>query len=1167
MRLSVRNWLIRGLILTGVAVLAALGWVANSWVSPERVREQVIATLHEQFDGIEVHVGSARMRILGGIAVRDLKLVRRGDPPDRPFFSAPSAVLYHDKVQLNRGRLVIRKVDLENPEVHLERSADGKWNLGEILKAGPADRPVPTFVAKGGTLTVTDHSPEALPPLRITDARFTLLNDPLPVLTVTADATAQGYGPVQFRARLNRVTRHASLGLDMPEFPLGEVAAELAGRFAPDLAPHLTRLTATAAIKVDLTHTPEAVPAWRHDVRVEVKNGRLEHPDLPWPAEQIAARFRSVDGRMKVEEATAKVGPAHVRLALETRSQEPDVKGQESENKAPISRDPRGSAGGDRDQLARAEDRLQKLDLTVTGVRLDDALFARLGETGAKVKRMLAPTGVVGVGYKFTREAGGWKRELEVRPHAVGVTCEKFKYPVTEVRGTVKKTITHAGGPTTTFDLRGKAAGQVVTLTGHVAGDGPDPEIKLRLAGTNLPLDDALIAALPDRYPELIRQFRATGRADFVAEIVQQPGVNLCENEFRVDIRDATVNYIQFPYRVEKVKGMVVVKATASDPARPVRPGDPSRAPADHDELILDGFTGTHAGATVWLNGTKRAVPGGRDRQLVLHIGGSGCPADDDLKSALAALKLNDIWTTFSPRGNLTFAADVEVLDRAGPPDRPGHDPPFNPAADLKLTFNFYGPTITPSFFPYEVTDLSGWLEYKAGRVDVAHFAGRHGESRLKLAAGEVRFYPDGTVWANLGGVEARPLVADAALLKAFPAKLRSAFEEIKLKGGAELNIKHMVLLTPPDPPPAVIPPPDPLPIGPAARGQAPDYAAAPRPLPATLPPPAAPPAMPPTPPAHPDPVVYWDAEVKLAGASIDTGVPWEELFGAVGCRGRYEGTHLGLVRGNVWLDRAVIARQPVTNVKAQVRAGPQQPDPARPGQFLPAELEFASATGELFHGTVGGEARVVLAAPTRYEVWLTATNVQLEEVARHYRLGSDADLKGIAQAQLRLYNRPDPKTGKWALEGAGKMDVPAGRMYNLPVLLDLVKVLKLQAPDKTAFEEAHATFHLQGDRVKVDQIDLIGKAVCVGGSGEMDTAGEYVRFDFYTLGSEILARLVNTPVGDVSAFLSRSLFKIRMTRENGVLKYRPEPVPVVTEPVKAITDRLKGRVGWMTGK
>src|SRR5207249_10110074 len=133
--------------------------------------------------------------------------------------------------------------------------------------------------------------------------------------------------------------------------------------------------------------------------------------------------------------------------------------------------------------------------------------------------------------------------------------------------------------------------------------------------------------------------------------------------------------------------------------------------------------------------------------------------------------------------------------------------------------------------------------------------------------------------------------------------------------------------------------------------------------------------------------------------------------------------------------------------------------------------------------------------------------------------------------------------------------------------MLDLVKVLKLQAPDKTAFEEAHATFHIQGDRVKVDQLDLIGKAVCVGGSGELDTSGDYVRFDFYTLGSELLARLVNTPVADVSAFLSRSLFKIKMTRENGVLKYKPEPVPVVTEPVKAITDRLKNRFSKPMGE
>jgi hypothetical protein len=312
---------------------------------------------------------------------------------------------------------------------------------------------------------------------------------------------------------------------------------------------------------------------------------------------------------------------------------------------------------------------------------------------------------------------------------------------------------------------------------------------------------------------------------------------------------------------------------------------------------------------------------------------------------------------------------------------------------------------------------------------------------------------------------------------------------------------------------------------------------------------------------------VYWNAELKLAGASVEVGVPWEELYGRVACKGRYEGTHLGLVCGNAWLDRAVVARQPVGATRFRAWAEPQRPDPTRTGFYQPSEVQFLDLSGDLFHGTLGGEARVVLADPVRYDVWLTATDVQLDEVARHYKLGSDADLKGVAQAQLRLYSRLDPKTGRFGTEGSGKIDVPTGRMYNLPVLLDLVKLTKFHTPDKTAFEEAHAAFRVQGDRVKVDQLDLIGKAVCLGGSGEMDTTGEYVRFEFYTIWSVILKQMINTPVGDFSAFLSKNLFKIKLTRENGELKYRPEAVPLVTEPTKAVVERLRNAAGRVMGR
>src|SRR5207247_13816 len=127
--------------------------------------------------------------------------------------------------------------------------------------------------------------------------------------------------------------------------------------------------------------------------------------------------------------------------------------------------------------------------------------------------------------------------------------------------------------------------------------------------------------------------------------------------------------------------------------------------------------------------------------------------------------------------------------------------PPLNPATDLKLTFNFSGPTVTPSFFRYELTDVAGWLEYKNGRVVAEHLAARHGDTRLTVVAGEVRFFPDGVVWANLGALEMKPFVADAALLKALPKGLASAVEDLQLKGGAELTVKHLVVLTPPDDP------------------------------------------------------------------------------------------------------------------------------------------------------------------------------------------------------------------------------------------------------------------------------------------------------------------------------------------------------------------------------
>ncbi|AMV23215.1 hypothetical protein VT84_02320 [Gemmata sp. SH-PL17] len=1133
--MRVRSWLIRGLILAGIAALVALGWLANSWVSPERVREKVVATLAEQFEDVDVHVGSARMRILGGIAVSDLRLTRRGDPPGQPFLVVPNAILFHDKEQLNRGRLVIRKVQLDNPTIRVERSADGKWNVAEILKPGPADRPVPTFTVQGATAVVIDHSTVGFPPTTFTDVQGTFLNDTLPALSVQATGTAKQYGPVSIRGRLNRINNHLALSVELAEFPVGAAAVSTAQRFAPEVAPHLAKLSAVANVKADLNFAPESIPQWRHDVRFDVKGARFEHPDLPWPIEKIIATVRSVDGRVKVENATAEVGSAKLSVSLETRADAPPP--------------PTPGAPPADDPMRRFEEQLLRLDVTVAGVPLNDALFNRLPESLKKGRRMFSPTGQVDAGYKFVREGAGWKRELEVRPKQAGMTYEKFRYPVTEVGGQIKRTTTHTGTETTLIDLNGTAAGQSISVKGQINGPGPDPEINLRVAGTNVPIDDNLFTALPPKYAAIVRDFRATGRGDFVAKIAQRAGVNMTENEFSIDVKDGKLNYTAFPYPLEKLKGRLVIHSNATETDRPIRPGEQIRPLPDNDEVIFDEFTAVHAGALVRMHGSRRPIPNTRDHKLVIHVGGTKVPLDKDLRTALGTVKADTVWTTFSPTGHMTFAAVVDVLDRGPTAARPDFDPPLDPVTDVKVTFEFSGPTVTPKFFPYELTELAGWLEYKNNRVDLARMSANHGPSRMKLDAGEIRLYPNGAAWANLGGIELKPCIVDETLKKALPGRLGPALDEIQLKGNTELLVKHLVVSAPPDSQPPGALPPGLLPSVNGATNSSLKIG----------------PSLSPGPP--PDPIVYWNAELKLLGASLDTGVTWQDAFGSITCRGRYEGTHLGALDGTVWLDRALVARVPVAEARCKVTAEPQKPDPARPGQYLPTTLQFLNVSSDLFSGKLIGEAAVVLTESTSYKVWLVATDVNLEKAARHYNLGSDADLKGIAQARLLLGNKLDPKTGRQVVDGEGTIDVPTGRMYNLPVLLDLMKLFRGSVPDKTAFEQAHVAFRVRGDRIKVDQLDLIGKAICLGGSGELDSSGDYVKFEFYMVWSQLLKQMINTPVGDLNKFLSKNLFTIKMSRENGELKYRPEPVPLVTEPTKAVLDRLKRGAGWLTGK
>jgi hypothetical protein len=1113
---SLSHWLIRGGLLAVLAVVGYAGWWARDWVSPENVRTALITRLEQDFPGSTARVGTAQLRLLGGISVTDLALTRSGE--SEPYFAAPAGVIYHEKEQLNRGRLVVRKVELDEAIIRLDRRADGTWSLAGVTADAGTDSAVPTLVVRNAMVHVTDHSAKGLPAFTVRAAKVQLVNDPLPVLkfdatgvvTLTVDPPLEL--PVSVSAKVNRITRHAAVHVDLPEIALGPAVAAAARAVKPDWADILDRVSAVVAVKADLTYTPATPTPLRSDVRLEIKQGRLDDPIFPWPLEHIAGVVHVQDGRVRIDEKeklSAALGQARLDLTLETRSDEAAGEPEPS------------------DEIQFLEQRLQALTLSARNLPLTDEVFARLPERAHKMRDLFSPKGAVDVTYRFSRPPTGWRREVDVRPNGLSMEYAKFRYPVSDLSGWLKKTVAQDGTDEMIVQISGKAKDRNIDLRGRTAGSGEDPFIDLRVSGDDIPIDDALFNALPrEKYRASLRKLGANGRGNFVATIHQDLNRNYCESKFAVTVTDGTIRYALFPYPLEKVKGEVLIDVTTVTETRTERPGEPIRPLPDTDVYEIRHLTARHSGGELWLDGVNKASANGIDRTTHLSVKGKECPLDASFQTALESIKLAGVQKAVTPTGAITFGIEADVLDRVSPdPAKP--DPAFDPSNDLKLTINFRGPTVTPGFFPYTFTDLAGVIRYQGSSLDLVNVSGRHDRSRWGLDAGEVRFASDGGVWANLGGLSISPVVPDTAFLNALPVGLQKGFRDLNLQGPMDLAVRHLVIAAPAR---VAGPAPEPIAINAGAGGRLR---------------------------REPDPIVFWDAKLTLGGASFDTGRPWVDVFGSLGCTGRYEGDRLGAVTGTVWLDRAVVADQPLARVKATVSTEPQQPTATNE----PVVVKVTDAAGSLFNGFVGGEARIVLSDPPRYRLWLTASDVRLDEVARHYHLGQDAELKGTAQGRIVLENAVDPKTGTLVLKGDGSIDVPTGRMYNLPVLLDLVKLAKFQAPDQTAFEEAHAAFRIQGDKVFVDHVDLIGSAVSLGGSGELDATGRHVKFEFYTVWSQTLKRWLTTPLGDMTAAVSDNLFRIEMTRgPDGNLKYEPRFVPAVTDPVRALAERFRKR-------
>lgn len=455
----------------------------------------------------------------------------------------------------------------------------------------------------------------------------------------------------------------------------------------------------------------------------------------------------------------------------------------------------------------------------------------------------------------------------------------------------------------------------------------------------------------------------------------------------------------------------------------------------DRGQWTIKDVVGSNDTGVVRCNGSL--VPkAGDDGDLTLHLAGSGVVLDRELRDALPRTMVR-IWDDIDPRGNAEFTATVRHQVKAR-------------KTDVALEATPQGDTVSiePAWFPYRLEQLRGRLTWRDGLLRFDGVRGVHDRTTV-ATDGVCRFGADGGWHVSFERLAADRFRADHDVLQALPAGLQQALASVRPSGLLSLTGSVDIY--------AVQPPGDP--------GQ---------PRPADAPAPAA----------------AWDLHLDMEQGSLDVGVALEHVHGGVHLTGKTDG-RAWQTDGEIALDSAIWRGVQLTGVEgplAMDQAGVRFGMPAGAKQGRPRRLAARVAGGTVF---VDGS--VAAGDSGTFAVAASLADAELERLAAD----SAASLAGTAATQRyrgKVFGAIEvsgSRAGMHSLAGRGQLRLRDADIYELPVIVALLKVLRVKAPDRKAFSSSLVDFRVEGPHAYLDNIELSGDAISLVGNGEVDMEGQ----------------------------------------------------------------------------
>src|SRR6185437_5930248 len=237
-----------------------------------------------------------------------------------------------------------------------------------------------------------------------------------------------------------------------------------------------------------------------------------------------------------------------------------------------------------------------------------------------------------------------------------------------------------------------------------------------------------------------------------------------------------------------------------------------------------------------------------------------------------------------------------------------------------------------------------------------------------------------------------------------------------------------------------------------------------------------------------------WDLSAIISNGRLECGVTLERISGGATFKGDFDGEKVRC-QGELAIDSVNYKDFQFTQILGPFWIDDTNVLFGRMADKRAGAPRERSLTGLLYGGRLRSDVKVGLGSDSRYFIHAELTGADLARWAQEAVPGHQ-QLSGRVSAKINFQGNG---RGLHNLGGRGSVWVNDAVLYELPVMVSLLKTLRGRAPDTTAFNTADMDFRIEGEHVYLNQIHCQDDAISLRGAGELNL-DRSVKLTFYPI-------------------------------------------------------------------